>query len=83
LRRWSGFNPAGAGFWGRGISQSLSSHERVIDLGEPGTAGNNFRHGGRLSGVRHQSPTLGGFHGDLFTVDEIGISYEIKKNPHS
>ena len=42
MRRWSGFNPGGAGFGGRGISQSLSSNERVIDLGEPGTAGNNF-----------------------------------------
>ena len=27
---------------GCGISQSLSSNERVIDWGEPGTAGNNF-----------------------------------------
>jgi len=33
-------------FRGRGISQSLSSQERVVDLGEPGTVGNNFCHGG-------------------------------------
>ena len=40
--------------------QSLSSNERVIDLGEPGTAGKNFVHGESLLGVRHQSLTLGG-----------------------
>ena len=45
--------PVEQAFGGRGISQSLSGHARVIDLGEPGTAGNNFCHGGRLLGVRH------------------------------
>ena len=42
----AGSNPGGAGFRGRGISQGLSSQERVIDLGEPGTVGGNFCHGG-------------------------------------
>ena len=48
------FRPdAGAGsitleqaFGGGGISQNFSSHERVIDLGEPATVGDNFCHGG-------------------------------------
>ena len=42
----AGSIPVEQAFGGGGISQSLSSNERVIDLGEPGTAGNNFCHGG-------------------------------------
>jgi hypothetical protein len=42
----AGSLPVEQAFRGRGISQSLSSHERVIDLGEPGTVGGNFCHGG-------------------------------------
>ena len=38
----AGSIPVAQAFGGRGISQSLSSNERVIDWGEPGTAGNNF-----------------------------------------
>ena len=44
--------PVEQAFGGCGISQSLSSNERVINWGEPGTAGNNFVMGGLL-GVRH------------------------------
>ncbi|MGA7395408.1 MAG: hypothetical protein WCC08_14670 [Terrimicrobiaceae bacterium] len=38
----AGSIPVEQAFGGGGISQSLSSNERVIDWGEPGTAGNNF-----------------------------------------
>jgi len=42
----AGSIPVEQAFGGRGISQGLSSQERVVDLGEPGTVGNNFCHGG-------------------------------------
>jgi hypothetical protein len=38
----AGSNPVEQAFGGCGISQSLISNERVIDWGDPGTAGINF-----------------------------------------
>ena len=69
----AGSLPVEQAFRGRGISQSLSSQERVIDLGEPGTVGGNFCHGGDFYAFDTNHLHWGGFHGNLFTVDEIKI----------
>ena len=79
----AGLIPAEQAFRGHGISQSLSSHERVIDLGEPGTAGNNFCHGGDFQAFDTNHLHWGGFHGNLLLLMELGFHIEIKKNPHS
>jgi hypothetical protein len=69
----AGSIPVEQAFGGCGISQSLCSNERVIDLGEPGSA-TFLSRGRRILGVRQQSPTLRGFRGNLLTVDGISIS---------
>jgi hypothetical protein len=79
LRRWSGFNPGGAGFGGRGISQSLSSNERVIDWGEPGTVGNNFVMG---EPFKRSTPItyVGGFSWELgLPLMKLAFYIEVKK----
>jgi hypothetical protein len=65
-----------------GISQSLSSHERMLDLGEPRTVGNNFCHGGDFWAF-DTITYIGGFPmGTCLLLMKLGFHIEIKKNPH-
>ena len=79
----AGSIPVEQAFRGRGISQSLSSQERVVDLGEPGTVATIFVMGETF---RRSTPItyIGGVPmGTCLLLMKLGFHIEIKKNPHS